>query len=99
VKFADFLDKLKSTKEGDGTCPSCGANPNSGAESGQSPAWIYALGRAEFRFPRISVEKEFAQVLGRDKASGLTDGQALHEVLSKRENRYLVRQMCWVMTI
>ena len=81
------------------TCPSCGANPNSGAEPGQSPAWIYALGRVEPRFPRISVEKEFAQVLGRDKASGLTDGQALHGVLSKPENRYLVRQMCWVLTI
>jgi hypothetical protein len=79
-------------------CPSCGTNlTNSGA--GQPPAWIYALGRVEPRFPRISVEKEFVQVLGRDKASGLTDRQAMHGVLSKPENRYLVRQICWVMTI
>jgi hypothetical protein len=45
------------------------------------------------------VEKEFAQAVGRDKTSGLTDRQALHGVLSKPENRYLVRQLCWVMTI
>src|SRR5262249_31886018 len=34
-----------------------------------------------------------------DKTAGLTDRQALHAALSKPENRYLVRQLCWVMTI
>jgi len=29
----------------------------------------------------------------------LTDRQALHEVLSQQQNRYLVRQLCWVQTI
>ncbi len=53
----------------------------------------------EPRFPKISVEKEFAQALGRDKTSGLTDRQALQVVLSKPANRYLVRQLCWVVTI
>ena len=78
-------------------CPSCGANRNSSAET--QPVWVYALGRVEPRFPRTSVEKELVQVLGRDNASGQTDRQALHGVLSKPENRYLVRQICWVMTI
>jgi len=79
-------------------CPNCGAGP---AASGTTtpPAWIYAIGRIEPRFPKISVEKEFAQALGRDKTAGLTDRQALHAALSKPENRYLVRQLCWVMTI
>jgi cyclic patellamide precursor peptide PatG len=45
------------------------------------------------------VEKEFAQATGRAATAGLTDRQALHAVLSKAENRYLVRQLCWVMTI
>src|SRR6185369_13169497 len=49
--------------------------------------------------PRISVEKEFAQALGREKTTDLTDRQALQAALSKAENRYLVRQLCWVMTI
>ncbi|MEM2890126.1 MAG: hypothetical protein QW358_02120 [Candidatus Hadarchaeum sp.] len=30
---------------------------------------------------------------------GKTDQQVFHAVLSKPENRYLVRQMCWVFTI
>ena len=45
------------------------------------------------------MEKEVAQATGRDKTSGLTDRQALHTVLSKPENRYLVRQCCFVMTV
>jgi hypothetical protein len=44
------------------------------------------------------VEKEFAQATGRVGTAGLTDRQALHSVLSKQENRYLVRQLCWVLT-
>ena len=79
-------------------CPTCGTAPatNGGAAA---PSYVYAIGRIEARFPRPSVEKEFAQAVGRDKTSGLTDRQALHTVLSKPENRYLVRQLCWVMTI
>ncbi|RPJ33286.1 MAG: hypothetical protein EHM35_10680 [Planctomycetaceae bacterium] len=53
----------------------------------------------EARFPRLSVEKEFAQVTGREDTAGKTDQQVFHEVLSKPENRYLVRQMCWVFSV
>jgi hypothetical protein len=51
------------------------------------------------RFPRISLEKEFAQVAGRADTKGKTDREMFQTVLSQRENRYLVRQLCWVMTI
>jgi hypothetical protein len=57
------------------------------------------MGSIEPRFPSRSVEKEFAQATARAETAGLTDRQALHAVLSKSENRYLVRQICWVMTI
>ena len=67
--------------------------------SSTSPSWVYALGNIEARFPSVSVEREFAQATGREKTSGLTDRQALHTVLSKPENRYLVRQCCFVMTV
>jgi len=80
-------------------CPTCGAGQATDAGSFTQPAWVYAIGRIEPRFPKVSVEKEFVQALGRDKAAGLTDRQALHSALSKAENRYLVRQLCWVMTI
>jgi hypothetical protein len=63
-------------------------------------AFVYALGRIEPRFPRLSVEKEFAQATAHLKtAPGLTDRQTLHAVLSMPENRYLARQLCWVLTI
>lgn len=79
---------------GNGTCR-CKGNP----ETETAPAFVYALGRVEPRFPALSVEKEFAQATGRAGTAGLTDRQALHAVLSRRENRYLVRQLCWVLTI
>ena len=61
------------------------------------PSYVYALGRIEPRFPRLSVEKEFAQATGRAETVNLTDRQALRTVLE--QNRYLIRQLCWVMTI
>ena len=80
-------------------CPSSGMAPAAYSGTAAAPSYVYAIGKIEPRFPRISVEKEFAQAVGRDKTAGLTDRQALHGVLSKPENRYLVRQLCWVMTI
>lgn len=81
-------------------CPTCGTAPHpDGGGAATTPAYVYAIGRIEPRFPRLSAEKEFAQAVGRDNTSGLTDRQALQAVLGKRESRYLVRQLCWVMTI
>jgi hypothetical protein len=80
-------------------CPTCGTAPATDGGAAAPPSYIYAIGRIEARFPRVSVEKEFVQAVGRDKTSGLTDRQALHAVLSQPENRYLVRQLCWVMTV
>lgn len=62
-------------------------------------SYVYALGRVEPRFPRLAVEKEFAQATGHAETAGLTDRQALHTVLSQRQHRYLVRQLCYVFTI
>jgi len=64
-----------------------------------APNYVYAIGRIEPRFPRPSVEKEFVQATGRAETAGLTDRQAVQKVLSQRQNRYLARQLCWVMTI
>src|SRR3984893_3616204 len=80
-------------------CPTCGTAPGASTGAAAPPSYVYVIGRIGPRFPRLSVEKEFAQVTGRDKTVGLTDRQAMHAVLSKPENRYLLRQMCWVMTV
>jgi hypothetical protein len=73
-------------------CPTCGSNG-----AAMPTSYVYVLGRIEPRFPRLSVEKEFAQATGRAETVNLTDRQALQRVL--QENRYLVRQLCWVMTV
>jgi hypothetical protein len=62
-------------------------------------AYVYALGRIEPGFPRLSVEKEYAQATGRAETAGLSDRQALQTILSQPENRYLARRLCYVMTI
>ena len=64
-----------------------------------SPSYIYALGSIEPRFPTLGVEKEFAQATGRAQTTGLTDRAALKTVLSERQNRYLARKLCWVLTV
>ena len=70
-----------------------------GAPASQARSYVYAIGRVEARFPNLAAEKEFAQATGREDTAGKTDQQTFHAVLSKRENRYLVRQLCWVLTI
>ena len=75
---------------------SCGCGE--GAKS-KAPQYVYSLGRIEPRFPNMSAEREFAQAMGRAETAGMTDPQAFYFVLSKKENRYLVRELCWVLTI
>ncbi len=75
-----------------GNCPTCG----SGVAS-MPVAYVYAVGRIEWRYPTLGVEKEFAQARHNVQTAGLTDRQAFYEVLN--QNRYLARQLCWVFTI
>jgi PatG C-terminal len=80
-------------------CPACGAVPAINGQVAAAPSYVYAIGRIEPRFPRISVEKELAQVTGHADTAGLSDRQALQRVLSEKQNRYLARQLCWVLTV
>lgn len=76
------------------SCPTCGTSAST-----SPPAYVYALGAIEARFPSLGVEKEFAQLLSRVGTTGRTDRQVFHEALSKRENRYLARQLCWIFSV
>jgi hypothetical protein len=70
------------------------------AEPGsESSGPVYAIGRIEARFPRAAVEKEFAQVRSRADTTGKTDREVFHDVLAERSNRYLVRKLCWVLSV
>lgn len=75
-------------------CPTC-----AGSMALPPASHVYAIGRMEVRFPSLSVEKEFAQVVARTETSGQTDQQTFHGTLSDPENRYLARQLCWVLLV
>lgn len=81
------------------TCSGCASSKETDVINAPPQRYIYAIGRIETRFPRPSVEKELAQATGRAETSGLTDLETLKRVLSLPQNRYIVRQLCWVMTI
>jgi len=85
--------------QGGGICSDCDSGVEGSDESNGSDPYVYAIGRVEARFPNLGAEKEFAQVAGRTDTAGKTDRQTYQAVLSKRENRYLARQMCWLLTI
>jgi hypothetical protein len=90
---------LKASSPGPLPCPTCAVPPPANSWAANAASYVYAIGRIDARFPRLSVEKEFAQVTGKTDVKGLTDRQVLQKVLSERQNQYLVRQLCWVMTI
>jgi len=76
------------------------ASPASTAGGETTNPYIYAIGRIEPRFPSLAVEREVAHATGRaEETSGLTDRETLQSVLSERDNRYLVRQLRFVMTV
>jgi hypothetical protein len=95
------METALSPRATSGTCATCGGrlttNPNGDAAA--NPTFIYALGQIEPRMSSLALEKEFAQATGRAETAGLTDRQALHALLADRANRYLARQLCWVLTI
>jgi hypothetical protein len=77
------------------SCPTCAA-----AQGATQPSYAYVIGRIEPRFPLLSLEKELAQATKR--ASGtvdLADRQTMQKVLSDPNNRYIVRQLCWVLRV
>ena len=84
--------QVELAQAGPAPCPTCGIGPTATPSS-----YVYVMGRIEARFPRLSVEKEFTQATGRAETVNLTDRQAFQQVL--QQNRYLVKQLCWVMTV
>ncbi|MBJ7330679.1 MAG: hypothetical protein JHC95_12340 [Solirubrobacteraceae bacterium] len=63
------------------------------------PSFVYALGQIDARFPSMSIEKEFAQVVAGTDFGGLTDRETLKGTIANPENRYLARSLCWVFEI
>ena len=91
--------RVLTPQAGCATCSGSGGTTGLSPNGGGLTWYVYAIGRVEARFPNLAAEKEFSQATGRTDTAGKTDQQTFHSVLSKRENRYLVRQLCWVLSI
>jgi len=97
-RVAGSIEQAAIAQDADTAAPSA---PESGLldEPLAKRNFVYAIGRIEPRFPTLAVEKEFAQLAGREGTIGLTDQQALSSLLREPANRYLARELCWVFTI
>jgi len=66
------------------------------------PTFVYAIGKVDIRFPNKSVEMELAQATGRrtaEETTGLTHQEVMYRSLTDQNNRYISRQVCYVLTI
>lgn len=94
---------ISNESEENGASADLGASPvlqrSPGTSRVNRPEFVYALGTIEPRFPSLGLEKEFVQATGRTDTNGLTERQTLHRLLGERSNRYLARQLNWVLTI
>lgn len=87
------------------TQASCGcakaSSPDGGREGNGDTAngYVYVLGRVHAVFPDLSVQHEFLQVAGAEGRTDVTDAEAMYRVLSAPENRYIARQMCFVLSV
>ncbi|MEU0847176.1 hypothetical protein ABZ387_04325 [Streptomyces flaveolus] len=83
----------------DGSCVGHGSTASEDTETlgASGSQYVYAIGRIDARIPNLGIEKEIAQAMGRSDTVNLTDRQALFQLLSEPHNRYLARQMCYVL--
>jgi PatG C-terminal len=81
------------------SCPSC--NNSGGSKMFPSP-YVYAIGKVIPRFPNKSLEMELAQAMGRkreEETKNLTRPEVAHKLLTDPDNRYIARQICYVLNI
>lgn len=84
---------------GCGTADSRDDGGGAGGGNGGTGRSVYVLGRVHAVFPDLSIQREFLQAAGADGTSYTTDAEALYHVLSAPENRYIARQMCYVLAV
>ena len=82
-----------------GTCPTC-AQPQPESESWSQPLRLRHRPHPATLPPRSHSKRKAWQAIKRGQAAAKeTDRQAMSRVLTDAANRYLVRQLCWVLSI
>jgi PatG C-terminal len=81
-------------------CPSCRAK--AGMNPTTSRSYVYAIGKVVHRFPNRSLEMELVQTTGgkfQEETRGRTREEVMHRYLTDKDNRYIARQICYVLNI
>jgi len=85
----------------DGGCM-CNSERGNKMITSTSPSFVYAIGKVVPRFPNRSIELELAQATGRrstEDTKGITHEEVMYRTLTDTNNRYIARQICYVLTI
>jgi hypothetical protein len=80
-------------------CSTCGTTPAANGGMATTPSCVYVIGHIEPRFPLLSIEKEARQATARAGASKDTDREVMAKLIQNPQNKYLVRQLCWVLSV
>jgi hypothetical protein len=91
------IQQTMDTAPDDGGC-SCGSKSHQMLPL----SYVYAIGRVTHRFPTKSLELELAQAAGNvavDEAKGRTHEEVIYKTLTDPANRYIARQICYVLKI
>lgn len=98
-----FISTTESTTDtvtpqaGSTGCPTCAASQPAAQPSAPTP--VYVIGHIEPRFPSLSLEKEAWQAIKREGTVQGTDHEVMQKLLSDPNNLYIVRQLCWVLSV
>ena len=104
INTSEFNDIRPSDNNMDKPC-GCGkegCSCNSEGSKMLPRSYVYAIGKVIHRFPNKSLEMELAQAMGRrseGETRGLTHTEIVHKALTDLENRYISRQICYVLNI
>jgi hypothetical protein len=81
-------------------CATCGTSPAANPGPATPPSCVYVIGHIEPRFALLSIEKEARQITARAGAATKdTDREVMAKLLRDPANKYLVRQLCWVLSV
>lgn len=67
-----------------------------------SKSYVYVIGKIAHRFPNRSIEMELAQAIGNKpetETRGLSREETVYQALIDPNNRYIARQLCYVMNV
>ncbi|MDP4182468.1 MAG: hypothetical protein Q8942_15430 [Bacillota bacterium] len=74
---------------------SCGQDTDTANSSANTNyTYFYGIGNISVDFPSLNIEKEFYQVAPKG-SNNPPNVKLLFDVLSKAENKYLAKEMCW----